>query len=360
MSGVRGLLASLSVAALAWSAGGGAYEPLAGTAVSLGESAQGPTLSLAPASGLPGTSAEATGSGYTECLGPGEGADPTTGPGSGPGVGPGSVPSVIQADGQVVLLWDEVELSPRAGLDDAGAFTTSFAVPASATPGVHVVMTRCAGSESARVLASDTFRVTAAPTQTTEVPDLITRTVAEARTALEAAGLVLGNRPDGTGRIRSQAPVAGTRVALGTPVTVFLAADRKPPAPGGPATGGALPGGAVPPPGEPTTGTSAQVPPAQPPSAAQPLPPAPATDTFFRGWVLLILLVLILLGVLGATVIRQIRAAPAWVATYVRAARRRVPGTEVIVAESRVDDTSRSCVVRIIPHREDSTQVLEV
>lgn len=310
---MRGVLASLLVAALAGSAGGYSHQPLAGNAVGPGRSAQTPTLSLTPTSGLPGTRVVATGTGYTECFSTGGDGESTTRPGSEPGPrvpgGYDPAASVVQRDGQVVLFWDEVELSPRAVLDEGGAFTTSFDVPATAAPKAHSVVALCVNSEDPRILASDTFRVTAPPSQTAVVPNLSTE----------------------------QAPPE--------------------PEPGGPPAAGPVPLL----PGEPTT---AQRSPAPQPSSAQPVPPpvspSPPAGTSFPGRLLLVVLVLILLGVLGATAIRQIRRAPAWVATHVRAAPGFSPPIDVNVAESRVDDTSRACVVRITPHRDDGTQVLEV
>ncbi|MGH4017306.1 MAG: PASTA domain-containing protein [Pseudonocardiaceae bacterium] len=319
----------------------------------------------------------------------------------------------------MALFWDEVELSPRADLTEDGTFTTSFGVPASAGPGTHVVVSRCAGSEAARILASATFTVTAppevmvvvpnlvgspprdapaalqreglvlgrvsgsgdvidsqnpaagtevrrgsrvnitlvrsaSPEELVEVPNLVNRTVDEAREALAAAGLVLGNNPAGDRRVLGQTPAAGVRVARGTPVTVTVSEVPVPPSPGGPTAGGtaANPGGT--PTGQPPATTQ----PTSPTSSTPVSPPVKPAAGF--PWSLLVVLVLILLGALGGTLARQVRKGPAWVHSHVRAVAGFVPHIGVAIAESRVDPSSRTCVVRITPHHDSGTQVLEV
>lgn len=62
------------------------------------------------------------------------------------------------------------------------------------------------------------------PTPVVEVPDLTGMTGDQARDALGAAGLVMGNQPGGDGDVASQEPEPGTLVPVGSPVTLTLAA----------------------------------------------------------------------------------------------------------------------------------------
>ncbi|MFN2496007.1 MAG: PASTA domain-containing protein [Pseudonocardiaceae bacterium] len=47
--------------------------------------------------------------------------------------------------------------------------------------------------------------------QLVAVPDLVNRTVNEARMALSAVGLILGNKADGSSRVRNQTPAGCSR-----------------------------------------------------------------------------------------------------------------------------------------------------
>jgi hypothetical protein len=60
------------------------------------------------------------------------------------------------------------------------------------------------------------------PRQLVRAPDLVGDTVTDARAALGARGLVLGETLDDDGEIASQQPPAGTLVPVGTTVTVAL------------------------------------------------------------------------------------------------------------------------------------------
>lgn len=361
---------------------------------------EGSTLSLAPTSVLAGTTVTATGSGYWEC----------------------------EMDGDFELSWDDEELEGVKFTEyNVVGFSASFKVPASATPGPHVVASRCYDytddyADSARTLATATFTVPAPPEVTVlvpnlvgsppeeasavlqreglalgqvsgsgdvvgsqepaagervssgrkvniilvrmvAVPNLVNQTVNEARMTLAAVGLVLGNNPDGGGRVRSQTPTAGTVVARGTPITVTVSEVPVPPPPNGPTAGGPVP----PPPSGPTAGRL--VPPTEAPSTSLPtssLPEPPPIDpppSGFPWWVLLVVAVLILLGVLVGTFARLARKGPAWVRSHVRAVARFVPHIGVKVTERtelRVDRSSRTCAVRIVQYHDKGALALEV
>jgi beta-lactam-binding protein with PASTA domain len=74
-----------------------------------------------------------------------------------------------------------------------------------------------------------------AQVRTVQVPNVTGRSVEEARTILAHGGLRLGTVSEGEARgapktVYGQKPPAGTVVALGTPVSVWVVAGRKPPA----------------------------------------------------------------------------------------------------------------------------------
>jgi beta-lactam-binding protein with PASTA domain len=147
------------------------------------------------------------------------------------------------------------------------------------------------------------------PEQLVEVPDLADLTVDEVREALTAEGLVLGNEPDGAGVVESQTPAAGTLVPLESAVTVTLAE----------------------------------------------ISPWPSAAT-------LTVLAVALIVLAAALVLRAIRPrrGPRWVRAHVRAAAATaVPSDQVEVADSRRDGSPPTCRVRLVPHADRGTQVLE-
>jgi beta-lactam-binding protein with PASTA domain len=60
------------------------------------------------------------------------------------------------------------------------------------------------------------------PSSLIAVPNVIGKTTAQARSAFAAAGLVLGNAPDGDGPVGSQEPAGGTLVPAGSAVMITL------------------------------------------------------------------------------------------------------------------------------------------
>jgi len=136
-----------------------------------------------------------------------------------------------------------------------------------------------------------------------EVPNLVGGTVDDAGAALVAVGLILGNDPPGDGTVESQDPVAGTLIALGSAVTV-------------------------------TVGTSS------------------------LWWPAAVGLTVLLGGVLLARRALLARRDSTWVRTHVRAAPGAAPGDAEVV-DSRMDGSPPTHAVRIEPHTDIGTQVLE-
>jgi hypothetical protein len=134
------------------------------------------------------------------------------------------------------------------------------------------------------------------------VPNLIGKTAAGARSALAAGGLVLGNAPNGKGAIESQSPAAGTLVPAGTAVVITLAH------------------------------------------------PAPR-------WPVALLVVLLAAAVIGPRFIRG-RRDRRWVRAHVRVRGGATRAPTVEIAE-QPDAAERTHVVRLEPHADRGTQVLE-
>lgn len=161
------------------------------------------------------------------------------------------------------------------------------------------------------------------------VPNLVSRTVPDARMPLTDAGLVFGNDPAGDGRVESQEPAAKTLVCPGSAVTVTVS---------------------VPPvvsPDSPVVSPDAEVVP-----AAGLIPrwwPIPATLTF---------LALLIAGLLLARAIRT-QQGQKGILPDIRVVPGVDPGTDVEVTQSPSDRSSPTCVVRIEPHADSGTQVLE-
>lgn len=135
------------------------------------------------------------------------------------------------------------------------------------------------------------------------VPSVVGKTAAQARAALGAAGLALGNDPDGDGTIDSQEPAAGTLVPVGSAVMVTLGH------------------------------------------------PAPR-------WPVAVLLALLAAAVIGPRILRG-RRNRTWVRTHVRVRGGAIQAPTVEIAEQPDASLPPTRVVRLEPHTDQGTQVLE-
>ncbi len=178
------------------------------------------------------------------------------------------------------------------------------------------------------------------------VPNLVNRTEHQARRALTAVGLVLGNDPAGNSRVVSQVPLSGTRVLCGWAVTVTVYEPPPPPvAPSPPPVVASAPPVVLPPP--------PVVPPPAPVALVEPIP-------WF--WPVFTALVLLSAGLLvGLLVLLAVRARKGqkWVRAHVRAVVGAAPDVGVEIMESRTEYSPPSCVVRLEPHADSGMQVLE-
>jgi PASTA domain len=181
------------------------------------------------------------------------------------------------------------------------------------------------------------------------VPNLVNRTEHQARQALTAVGLVLGNDPAGNSKIVSQVPLAGTLLRCGWAVTVTVYVPPPPP----PAPVIAAPPPLVPPPAPVVPPLAPVVP---PPAHVALAEPTPWLWPVFTALVLLTAGLLVWLLVLLAIRARKGRK---WVHAHVRAVVGAAPDVDVEVMESRTDYSPRSCVVRLEPRADSGTQVLE-
>ncbi|MGH3974630.1 MAG: PASTA domain-containing protein [Pseudonocardiaceae bacterium] len=209
------------------------------------------------------------------------------------------------------------------------------------------------------------------------VPNVVSRTVDEARVLLTAAGLVLDNDLAGASRVESQEPAAETLVCPGSVVTVIVSEVPVPPAPpvaplpppvGEPPVGqppAAQPPLAQPPVGQPPVG---QPPAAQPPLAQPPavLPEVPPTESpvapvalIPRWWPIpATLTLLIVAGILVSRALRALREQKG-INADIRIIAGADLGTDVEVMQSPSNHSQSTCVVRIEPHADSGTQVLE-
>jgi beta-lactam-binding protein with PASTA domain len=135
------------------------------------------------------------------------------------------------------------------------------------------------------------------------VPNVIGKTAAQARSAVAAAGLVLGNAPDGDGPIGSQEPAGGTLVPAGSAVMITLT--------------------------------------------------HPASR-----WPVGVLLVLLAAAVLGPRIIRA-RRDRNWVRAHVRVRGGATRTPTVEIAEQPDASFQPTHVVRLEPHADRGTQVLD-
>jgi hypothetical protein len=141
------------------------------------------------------------------------------------------------------------------------------------------------------------------PQRLIAVPNVIGKTAAQARSALVAGGLVLGNEPDGDGAIDSQEPAAGTLVPAGSAVMITLAH------------------------------------------------PAPR-------WPVGVLLVLLVAAVVGPRLLRS-RRDRTWVRAHVRVRGGATRAPTVEIAEQPDASFQPTHVVRLEPHADRGTHVLE-
>lgn len=156
-----------------------------------------------------------------------------------------------------------------------------------------------------------TYR-TGAP-QLVIVPNLVGRTVDEARRVLDSVGLVLGNPSDGSRTVSGQSPAAGTLTQPGSTVTVTV--------------------------------------------SEAPLPVA-STSTPWWWWPLAVLALLFVAALVAVGASRAHRG-HRWARAHVRAEAGTGAEIGVEVEESQADRSPPSCVVRIEPHADSGTQVLK-
>jgi PASTA domain len=185
------------------------------------------------------------------------------------------------------------------------------------------------------------------------VPNVVGRTEDEAREALAAVGLTAGSDRPGNNRVMRQVPTAGTVVQCGWVVTVIV--DQ--PAP--------------PPPAPPPPLPLVELPPADPPPAfvlPSPLPvvppavPVPRVEPIPWFWPVIIALLglsaVLLVGLLLLVAARAWKG-PKWVRAHFRAVAGVAPGVGVEVMELPTDHSAPPCVVRLEPHADSGTQILE-
>lgn len=163
-----------------------------------------PVVSVDPTSAPPGSSVTAVATGYGGC--PPSGLDDV-------------------GDGQVAFFWNSDELGV-ADVGDGSASTT-FAVPESASPGDHQVVTRCLGDDELN--ASTRFTVEPPIETLVPVPNIIGMSVEEATDRLAAGRLALGQVSGLGGIVDSQDPAPGQQVPVGS--TVDLTVVRVDPQP---------------------------------------------------------------------------------------------------------------------------------
>jgi PASTA domain len=208
------------------------------------------------------------------------------------------------------------------------------------------------------------------------VPNLVGQTVDRARVALRAAGLVLGSDLAAGRRVEVQKPAAGTPICPGSVVAVvvsevIVAPPIPRPVPSVPHWVSPVVPREVPPAAPPVV---PPVPPAVPhevppaPPVVPPVPPAPpvipgvipaVTISELIPWPWLIA-ALILLGVGLLTVLGgRVPHGQKWVRAHVRAVAGIAPDVDVEVMESRSDRSATTCVVRMEPHADSGTQILE-
>jgi hypothetical protein len=213
------------------------------------------------------------------------------------------------------------------------------------------------------------------------VPNLVGQTVDRARVALRAAGLVLGSDLAAGRRVEVQKPAAGTPICPGSVVAVvvsevIVAPPIPRPVPSVPHWVSPVVPREVPPvvPHEAPPVVPREVPPV-PPAVPHEVPPAPpvvppvppvipgvipaVTISELIPWPWLIA-ALILLGVGLLTVLGgRVSHGQKWVRAHVRAVAGIAPDVDVEVMESRSDRSATTCVVRMEPHADSGTQILE-
>lgn len=345
MSGIRwfaaGALAVASVAGCVLldprrgviSVGAESFTTISGTTAS-----HQPKLRLKPASGAARTEIAVLGEGYWNCLR--QSPSPST-----PPLEPGSSPGRDSAEspGEVSLYWDGLDHLKTVDLSTNATFRTSFEVPASAPLGSHQVVVQCG---SARDQASLEFPMYEASAKFEVIPTPVTSTTSPTST------------PPTRVPIRGS---AGTNEATTIPPSTTIYEPA--PTDGDRGINEVAPTTQLTPPSQPAPAAQdvATTPSATPtpPPVVTPVPLVPARTSGSLRWWLLVVLVLILLGVLLSRLARRAREGPEWVRNHVRVIAGATAGSVVEVMESPADGSNRTCVVRITPHTDNSTQVLE-
>jgi beta-lactam-binding protein with PASTA domain len=159
-----------------------------------------PAVELRPTSGPPGTSVTAVATRFGDCPPPGN-----------DDVG----------NGVVAFLWDGADELDTIEIS-VGSATAVFVVPESASLRVHEVAIRCVADES--LSASASFSVTPPVEEDTVVPNLIGLSLEDAGEHLLEETLELGNVLEDGELVKSQDPLPGTVVEVGSAVDVTLGA----------------------------------------------------------------------------------------------------------------------------------------
>ena len=157
------------------------------------------SLALDPASGPAGTTVTATVSGFEDCQ------------------------TATGDPGTVSFSWDGAPLDGTDTVVDAGTAQAQFQVPADAATGKHDVHAACTDVEG--VQATATFKVVPV---TVAVPDLTGLSLDQARQVLAASGLTLGSIQGSGDTVESQDPLASTEVDEGTQVDVTISSTPVP------------------------------------------------------------------------------------------------------------------------------------
>ncbi len=158
-------------------------------------------LTLDPKSAPPGSQVVATASGFGSCP---------------------PVDDVTGGTGSVAFGFDGFEVATAPVIGDTA--TAPFTVPQDAAVGDHRVLALCLGNKT--ITAAEGFVVTAPPEPVVEavlVPDLVGRSLEEARVVLAEVGLELGDVFGEDGLVEDQVPAADTQALPGDRVSVVLA-----------------------------------------------------------------------------------------------------------------------------------------
>jgi beta-lactam-binding protein with PASTA domain len=175
-----------------------------------------PALQLDPSTGPPGTPVDVTANGFEDCVPSTEGVDE----GGGETVEPRTEDEGDTTPGTVTFTWDSTDAVGASKPVSGGAAATRLVVPTSASLTGHTVTATC--DQNPKLAVTTPFKVTPPAQPPVPVPDIVGRSLPDARALLETARLTTG-RVAGTGAIvQQQAPAAGTAVPVGTPVDLVL------------------------------------------------------------------------------------------------------------------------------------------